>query len=131
MTNSFTLETSFYGYDKGGETTEFSEQEFFQIGRELAHTLNTYCFLEKELERELKFTNGWLKPSRLKEITGKPAAEALRERIEEERKEEKKKQRQERFNKFIEDKKNKKSKKSAGERKKPKADKTALSTITK
>jgi hypothetical protein len=40
-------------------------------------SLKEYSKLLKHIEYELKTTNGWLKPSKFKEITGVPAAELL------------------------------------------------------
>jgi hypothetical protein len=43
--------------------------------------------LWKDIRRELKVTNGWLKPRKLFEITGVPAAQILSEELSKKKKE--------------------------------------------
>jgi len=64
ITNSYTLESSFYGYSLSNnyETTEFSLQNFFEIGESVAKSLLTYSKIMKDLYLELKMNGGWLKP---------------------------------------------------------------------
>jgi hypothetical protein len=75
ITHSFTLESSFYGYDFGEEEYKlFTEKEFFDVGVKFCQSVFELHFLWKSIRNELKLTNGWLKPRKLIEITGVPAA---------------------------------------------------------
>jgi hypothetical protein len=74
VTNSFTLESSFFGYEYGQKTIRFSPMTFMEIGKSLGQSLNEYKILVKQIEKELALTNGWLKPKLLLEVTGVPAA---------------------------------------------------------
>ena len=75
ITHSFTLETSFFGYDFGeDEIREFSEEHYFSVGSKLCDSIYEMHYIWKQLKRELNLTNGWLKPRLLNEKTGIPAA---------------------------------------------------------
>eukprot|EP00347_Sterkiella_histriomuscorum_P002278 403368770 len=77
VTNSFTLENSFYGYNYGKDTILFKPKDYREIGQSLAKSIIQYRFLLKQIEKELALTNGWLKPKLLLEVTGTPAAEKI------------------------------------------------------
>lgn len=78
MTNSFTLESSFYGYDFGeNETREFSEEDYFSVGAKFCDSIYEMHFLWRQLRSELLLTHGWLKPKVLIAKTGVPAAQLL------------------------------------------------------
>lgn len=79
--NSFTLENSFYGYDHGPETRLYTQECYKQIGGSLAITLNDYRLCVTQMEKEMIELKGWLKPMKLKEITGVPAAEVIAQEI--------------------------------------------------
>lgn len=87
VTNSFTLETSFYGYEFGDEIKPYDESALFNLGGTFCLSLLEYIYLLRNLEHELLHTNGWLKPSKMKEISGTPAQELLSKRLEEEKRE--------------------------------------------
>ena len=75
VTHSFTLENSFYGYDYGSnEHKLFSVSDYSEVGAKLCHSIYELHFLWKDIRKELRLTNGWLKPRRLLDITGVPAA---------------------------------------------------------
>ena len=80
VTNSFTMETSMFGFeDADGQVKPFWERDMRELGEVLVKGLYTYTKMLKELERELKVTNGWLKPSKMKELTGNLASEQLKQ----------------------------------------------------
>jgi len=81
VTNSFTLESSFYGYLKANTVTTFNVRDYFALGEVLLSSLLEYHYLLKGLEKEMLVTKGWLKPSRLIELTGAPAADILERKI--------------------------------------------------
>ena len=84
--NSFTLENSFYGYDYGLPMTKRYTQDIYrEIGGSLAHTLNDYRSCVEQMKSEMVQSKGWLKPMRLKEVTGTPAAEVIANEIIEEK----------------------------------------------
>jgi hypothetical protein len=85
VTNSFTLESSFYGYLRANTVITFNIVDYFALGEALLSSLLEYHYLVKELEREMVVTKGWLKPSRLVELTGTPAAEILARQISKEK----------------------------------------------
>ncbi|CAG9318299.1 unnamed protein product [Blepharisma stoltei] len=87
ITNSFTLETSFYGYEHGEEIKPYDECELFKLGVSFGQGLLEYTYLLRNLEIELLHTHGWLKPSKMKEISGTPAQELLQKKLEEEKRE--------------------------------------------
>jgi hypothetical protein len=75
ITHSFTLESSFYGYDFGeDEHRHFTHKEYADVGAKFCSSIYELHFLWKSIRNELKLTNGWLKPRKLIEITGVPAA---------------------------------------------------------
>jgi hypothetical protein len=75
ITHSFTLETSFYGYDFGDEESrEFSEEDYLTLGSKLCDSIYELFSVWKQIRRELNLTHGWLKPRVLNEKTGVPAA---------------------------------------------------------
>jgi hypothetical protein len=78
ITHSFTLENSFYGYERGeDEVAEFTDKDYRRIGSKFAESIYEMHFVWKQIKRELQITNGWLKPKVLLETTGVPAAELL------------------------------------------------------
>lgn len=89
ISNSFTIETSLYGYHNGEKIIPHSGESFNELGESIAKSLLEYSFLLKSLEKELKLTNGWLKPSKFKEVSGVPARQVLLKRLEDEKKEQK------------------------------------------
>ena len=82
VTNSFTFESSFYGYKLGNSIVVFKFEDFFEIAATLMRSLLEYHYLLKGIEFELKISHGWLKPSQLKALTGKPAVEILEKKME-------------------------------------------------
>ena len=93
VTNSFTLESSYYGYMRGDEIVAYNDEDYFSIGVSLLHSLLQYTFMLKQIEKEMIVTKGWLKPSKLIQLTGIPAAELLKKQINHENAEEKRKKR--------------------------------------
>jgi len=86
ITNSFTLESSFYGYLRGDKIRMYDIEDYYELGYSVLRSLLTYYYVVKSLEKELIMTKGWLKPYRLFEITGVLAVEELKRQIENERK---------------------------------------------
>ena len=86
ISNSFTIETSIFGYHNGFELAPYSLSDLGQIGEEICKSLLEYTILLKSLEKELQMTNGWLKPSKFKEVSGTPAVQLVTRRPEAERK---------------------------------------------
>ncbi len=74
VTNSFTLENSFFGYQIGNESFAFTTQHYMKIGEDLMRSLIEYKLCLKSIEKELLICNGWLKPKLLIDVTGTPAA---------------------------------------------------------
>jgi len=107
--NSFTLESSCYGYFRGTEITPFGNQGYFEIGEALLKSLLEYHYVIKEIEQELIITRGWLKPSKLIEITGTPAAVLLAKKLAEEKQEIERKIRMSKVKKLIEERRDKAS----------------------
>ncbi len=93
VTNSFTLESSFYGYMRGDEILPYTPDDYATIGEALLMSMLEYHYLLKEIEKELVITRGWLKPSKLKQLTGTPAADLLARKIAQQKEEAKRKQR--------------------------------------
>ncbi len=81
VTNSFTLESSFFGYARGDEITPYRIEDYHALGEALLCSLLEYHYVLKGLEKEMLITRGWLKPSRLIELTGTPAADVLAREI--------------------------------------------------
>ena len=81
--NSFTLENSFYGYDHGPHTRVYTPDNYREIGAALLISLNDYRVCTAQIEKEMVELKGWLKPIKLKEITGIPAAELIAKEIKE------------------------------------------------
>jgi len=73
VTNSFTLENSFHGYDYGDDFRNFHVDDFRKLGADLFSSLQQYQKALDHLQKELELTKGWLKPKRLLEVTGKSA----------------------------------------------------------
>ena len=89
--NSFTLENSFYGYDHGPHQLRKYTQDIYRaIGASVAHTLNDYRTCLAQIHSEMVNTRGWLKPIRLKQLTGASAQEVLANEMREKRRAEKK-----------------------------------------
>ena len=86
VTNSFTLENSFYGYDYGHEFKEFEMQDFKSLGADLVNSIFQYTKILVEIQKELNLTRGWLKPKRLLEVTGQPAKQVLKQKARDEKK---------------------------------------------
>ncbi len=93
VTNSFTLESSIFGYMRGKEIVPYGVEEYHELGQALLKAFLEYHYVLKGLENELISTHGWLKPSKLVAITGVLAADALAKKIEQEQEEEKRKRR--------------------------------------
>lgn len=87
VTNSFTFESSFFGYTRGNETIPFQAEDYYSLGQSLLLSFLEYHYVLKKLEKELMVTRGWLKPSKLFAVTGILAADALAQRLLSERKE--------------------------------------------
>ena len=51
------------------------------MGESVALTFNDYRVCIAQIEREMIESKGWLKPIKLKEITGVPAAQVIAEEI--------------------------------------------------
>ena len=81
--NSFTLENSFYGYDHGPETRLYTQPLYREIGSSLALCFNDYRQCIAAIQSEMIHSKGWLKPIKLKEITGTPAAELVAQEMKE------------------------------------------------
>lgn len=88
VTNSFTLETSFHAYRKGADLCEFEERDFAVLSANVLESVAKYSELLEQFEQEVGLNGGWLKPGKLKELTGIPAQQlALMEQEEQLRKE--------------------------------------------
>lgn len=75
ITHSFTLENSFYGYELGEDESKcFTSEDYKDIGLKFAMAIYDMHFIWKDIKRELRITNGWLKPRTLNEMTGIPLA---------------------------------------------------------
>lgn len=83
--NSFTLENSFYGYDHGPETRVYTQDNYREIGSSLCVSFNDYRQCVAQMQSEMIQSKGWLKPIKLKEITGTPAAEVIAKEMKEKR----------------------------------------------
>jgi hypothetical protein len=77
VTNSFTLENSFFGSEIGKQLQRFTPEHYMNIGQCMGKAFNEYRILIKSIEKEIALTNGWLKPKLLLEVTGTPAAEKI------------------------------------------------------
>ena len=80
ITNSFTLEASMFGKMEVSSDNEkiyslFSNEDFNQMAISILMSILQYHNLEPELEYEFQQTNGWLKVSKLNDVTGRPANE--------------------------------------------------------
>lgn len=73
VTNSFTLENSFYGYDYADTFKEFVVEDLKKLGADLFISLHQYQKVLLSIQKELNITRGWLKPKRLLEVTGPTA----------------------------------------------------------
>jgi len=81
VTNSFTFESSFFGYVRGNEVKAYEVEDYYELGRVLLNSLAEYHYVLKNLEKELITTKGWLKPIMLVQVTGPLAAEELAKRL--------------------------------------------------
>ncbi|CDW76366.1 zinc carboxypeptidase family protein [Stylonychia lemnae] len=85
ITNSFTLEASLYGKQDSKQDDGFQEilqmtiKDYHDLGESFLNSISQYNNLEPELEQEFQQTNGWLKVSKLNDVTGKPAREKVQE----------------------------------------------------
>lgn len=89
ISNSFTIESSLYGYHNGEKIVPYTLENYTNLGQDIGKSLLEYTILLKSLEKDLQLTNGWLKPSKFKEISGTPALQLLTKKLEIERKEQK------------------------------------------
>ena len=78
VTNSFTLENSFHGYDYGEQFREFEVSDYHKLGMDVIQSIHQYQIILVEIQHELNLTRGWLKPKRLLEVTGMTAQEVLK-----------------------------------------------------
>ena len=60
-------------------------QDYLNIGRETMEAVSEYNSLLKSIEFELKISGGWLKPIRLKQLTGVLAQDRLEQQYEEDK----------------------------------------------
>ena len=82
VTHAFTLESSFHGYDFGEEESRcFGPGDYSSVGASLCLAMHELHFLWRQIKREVRLTNGWLKPRRLIEMTGPAAASVLSEKL--------------------------------------------------
>lgn len=93
VTNSFTLESSFYGYNLGKDIIPYTIEDYNRIGKSLMQSILEYTYVLKSLTKEMAITRGWLKPSRLVQLGGTLAADELEKKIALEKEEEKKSKR--------------------------------------
>ena len=91
ITNSFTFESSSFGYRRDKEIIPFQIADYYELGQSLLFALLEYHYVLKKLEKELIITRGWLKPSRLFAITSELTADILEKKILLEKKEGRKK----------------------------------------
>lgn len=97
VVNSFTLETSQYAYTVGEEVIRFTERDYIRVSQFLMTALDEYRKLLAELHNELINDQAeWLRPCKLRELAGMPAADLLKREIEEEKEEAKKREKRER-----------------------------------
>jgi len=88
VTNSFTFESSFFGYMRGDEITAYEVKDYYELGYSFLKALKEFNAVLRKLDKELIETNGWLKPSRLITITGALAADELAKKLAQSKKEE-------------------------------------------
>ncbi|KAL4478961.1 hypothetical protein ABPG72_019398 [Tetrahymena utriculariae] len=94
ISNSFTLETSFFGYDdlqNDGKPTHFTTQDLANLGKSLCESIVEYTLVMDILMAELVETRGWLKPFRLFQLTGESAQNKILRNMKEQKKIEKQK----------------------------------------
>ncbi|KAL4432359.1 hypothetical protein ABPG74_011118 [Tetrahymena malaccensis] len=94
ISNSFTLETSFFGYDdlqNDGKPTHFTTQDLANLGKSLCESVVEYTLVMDILLAELVETRGWLKPFRLFQLTGESAQNKILRNMKEQKKAEKQK----------------------------------------
>ena len=101
ITNSFTLESSFYGYNRGDKICPYTTEDYNSLGETFVLSLLDYNEILKSVEKEMIETHGWLKPSKLVALTGTPAAIVLARKIAEEKEESKKKKRLSKLQKLF------------------------------
>ena len=63
----------------------YSQADYHEIGHNFLQTLNDYRLCLAQIRQEMIESKGWLKPIKLKEITGIPAAEVIAKELREER----------------------------------------------
>lgn len=97
VTNSFTLEVSLWGYDYGREVMPFTDKKLEQLGVDFLLSILEYSYILNALTKELVLTGGWLKPSRLVEVSGIPAQKQLEAQLRTEKEERIKKARLEKM----------------------------------
>ncbi len=134
ITNSFTLESSCFGYVRGEEIRTFKVEDYYTIGEELLGALLEYHYVLRSIEQELIITRGWLKPSKLVELTGTPAADVLAKKLAQEKEELKKRLRMSRIKKMIESRRgcariNLRSIPAVGSKKRPSPTKQCKNTV--
>jgi len=78
VVNSFTLESSQYGYMVGNKLEKFTEKAYTELAHSFMSALNEYKKLLKELHNELSGQNNWLRPCHLQELAGIPAADLIK-----------------------------------------------------
>lgn len=76
ITNSFTLENSFYGYSYGqrSNTVTYTWTHYEDIGKSLGFSLYELHGLTQQIDMDAE---GWLKPGQLTQFTGVPKAELI------------------------------------------------------
>jgi len=97
VTNSFTLEVSLWGYDYGDKVVQFTDTSLEELGTQFLLSLLEYTYVWASLTQELVLTGGWLKPSKLVEVSGTPAQQILSIKLKEEKEEKRRKERQEKI----------------------------------
>eukprot|EP01022_Parablepharisma_sp_SALTPOND_P018752 TRINITY_DN310_c0_g2_i1.p1 TRINITY_DN310_c0_g2~~TRINITY_DN310_c0_g2_i1.p1 ORF type:complete len:1282 (-),score=157.74 TRINITY_DN310_c0_g2_i1:3773-7618(-) len=111
VTNSFTLESSFFGYLRGDEVAQFEPKDYRDLGQAFLESLAEYYYVLKGLENEFIITKGWLKPSKLLAVTGVLAADALAKKIANEKVEVRRKKRIQEINELAKKRRDKEKKK--------------------
>lgn len=100
MVNSLTLESSQYAYTVGEEVVRFTERDYMLISEALMLALHEYTNILVDIHDgrgEESDTRDWLKPCKLVELAGIPAADVLNREIAEEKLKEKRKSQREKL----------------------------------
>ena len=72
--NSFTFESSYYGYKNAeGIIVRLLKEDYMKLGEDFSISLLEFYIISKQLERDLIKSNGWLRPKKLLDITGETA----------------------------------------------------------